>query len=75
LSKTDEMISLASGATFKEISKENFCTIQIPLLPLEQQKSIIAEFESYQRAISDAQAIIDSYTAKIESKIKTVWEE
>lgn len=75
LSKTDEMTSLASGATFKEISKENFCTIQIPLLPLEQQKSIIAEFESYQKAISDAQAIIDSYTAKIESKIKTVWEE
>ena len=75
LSKTDEMTSLASGATFKEISKENFCTIQIPLLPLEQQKSIIAEFESYQKAISDAQAIIDSYTAKIESKIRTVWEE
>ena len=75
LSKTDEMISLASGATFKEISKENFCTLQIPLLPLEQQKSIIAEFESYQKAISDAQAIIDSYTAKIESRIKTVWEE
>lgn len=75
LSKTDEMISLASGATFKEISKENFCTLQIPLLPLEQQRSIIAEFESYQKAISDAQAIIDSYTAKIESRIKTVWEE
>ncbi len=75
LSKTDEMISLASGATFKEISKENFCTIQIPLLPLEQQKKIIAEFESYQKAISEAKAIIDSYTAKIESRIKEVWED
>lgn len=75
LSKTDEMISLASGATFKEISKENFCTIQIPLLPLEQQKEIVAEFESYQKAISDAKAIIGSYTAKIESRIKEVWED
>jgi type I restriction enzyme M protein len=27
--KKNEMISLASGATFKEISKENFCSIQI----------------------------------------------
>lgn len=37
------MLGLASGATFKEISKENFCSIQIPLPPIDVQRRIVEE--------------------------------
>jgi type I restriction enzyme M protein len=37
---------------------ENF---QIPLPPLEMQKEIVAEIESYQKVINGAQAVLDNY--------------
>ncbi len=61
-SQKDKMISMASGATFKEISKSNFGTIQIPLLPIEAQKQIIEELERYQRIIDGARNVIENYT-------------
>lgn len=63
--KRDEMIRMASGATFKEISKENFCKIQVPIPPLELQKKLVAEIEGYRQIISGAQAIASSYLPKI----------
>lgn len=63
--KRDEMIRMASGATFKEISKENFCKIQVPIPPLEIQKKLVAEIEGYRQIISGAQAIASSYLPKI----------
>lgn len=63
--KRDEMIRMASGATFKEISKENFCKIQVPVPPLEIQKKLVAEIEGYRQIISGAQAIASSYLPKI----------
>lgn len=63
--KRDEMIRMASGATFKEISKEHFCKIQVPIPPLEIQKKLVAEIEGYRQIISGAQAIASSYLPKI----------
>lgn len=63
--KRDEMIRMASGATFKEISKENFCKIQVPIPPLEIQKKLVADIEGYRQIISGAQAIASSYLPKI----------
>jgi len=63
--KRDEMIRMASGATFKEISKENFCKIQVPIPPLEIQKKLVAEIDGYRQIISGAQAIASSYLPKI----------
>lgn len=63
--KKDEMVQLASGATFKEISKENFCKIKIPLLPLEHQRRLVAEITKYRDIISGAQAIVSNYIPKI----------
>lgn len=63
--KRDEMIRMASGATFKEISKENFCKIQVPIPPLEIQKKLVAEIDAYRQIISGAQAIASSYIPKI----------
>ncbi len=42
-----KMVALSAGGTFKEISKTNFSTLQIPLPPLTVQEEIVAEIESY----------------------------
>ena len=59
--QVDAMQHLASGATFKEISKENFCTLQIPLLPIDQQQFIVEELDGYQNIVSGAQNILKNY--------------
>ncbi len=59
--QVDAMQHLASGATFKEISKENFCTLQIPLLPIDQQQFIVEELDRYQNIVSGAQNILKNY--------------
>ena len=51
----------ASGGTFKELSKTNFCKLQIPLPPLEVQKEIVSEIEGYQRIIDGARCVVDNY--------------
>lgn len=61
----DEMMRMASGATFKEISKENFCKIQVPLPPLEIQAKLVSEITSYRKIISGARAITDNYRPRI----------
>ncbi len=63
--KKNEMIQMASGATFKEISKENFCKLQIPLIPVEIQEKLVAEIDGYRQIISGAQAIASNYLPKI----------
>jgi len=55
------MNALATGGTFKEISKSRFCELKIPLPPREVQKEIVAEIEGYQKVIDGARAILDNY--------------
>jgi type I restriction enzyme M protein len=64
-SKKEAMVHLASGATFKELSKENFCTIQIPLLPIEKQKQIVNEIGKYRRMIEGAKEVVSNYSPHI----------
>ena len=59
------MEAWASGGTFKEISKLRFCELRIPLPPLEVQKEIMAEIESYQKVIDGARAVVDNYRPRI----------
>ena len=68
----DRMVSLASGGTFKEISKSNFLTLSIPLPPLEKQEQIFAELDGYQKIVDGAQQIIDAYKPTI--GIDPTWE-
>jgi len=66
--QVDTMQQLASGATFKEISKENFCSLQIPLLPIDQQKRVINELDGYQRMIAGSRDVIANYKPIITCK-------
>ncbi len=66
------MISLSAGGTFKEISKTNFATLQIPLPPLTVQEDIVAEIEGYQKIIDGARQVVENYKPTI--KIDPAWE-
>jgi len=67
--RKNEMLAMASGATFKEISKTNFEKISIPLPPISVQRQIVDELESYQRIIDGARAVVDNYKPTIPSNI------
>lgn len=69
---TDRMVSLASGGTFKEISKSNFLTLSIPLPPLTIQEQIISELDNYQKIIDGARQVVDNYKPNI--RIDFSWE-
>lgn len=61
----DRMVSLASGGTFKEISKSNFLTLSIPLPPFTIQEQIVAELDSYQKIIEGARQVVKNYKPTI----------
>ena len=67
-----KMVALSAGGTFKEISKTNFSTLQIPLPPLTVQEEIVAEIESYQKIIDGANQVVENYKPTI--KIDSAWE-
>ncbi len=68
----EQMESLASGGTFKEISKTNFSTLKLPLPPLEVQQEIVAELDSYQKIIDGAKQVVENYIPTIQ--IVPSWE-
>ena len=66
--KKDEMTALASGATFKEISKANFCSIQIPMPTISEQKRIVDEILRYKQLINNAKEILRCYVPTISNR-------
>lgn len=68
----EKMERLASGGTFKEISKANFCTLEIPLPPLSVQQEIVAKIEQYEKIIAGAKQVIKNYKPQID--IHPDWE-
>src|SRR5258708_35321840 len=56
---------LASGGTFKEISKTNFSTLEIPLPNIKEQRAIVASFREEQKQIAKAEALIQQRKEKI----------
>ncbi|RIK82258.1 hypothetical protein DCC62_00505 [candidate division KSB1 bacterium] len=68
-----EMESMASGGTFKEISKSNFAKLKLPLPSTEEQHSIVTDFKTEQKHIESAKRMIELYEEKIKSKIAEVW--
>jgi type I restriction enzyme M protein len=60
-----KMEFLASGGTFKEISKSSFSTLKIPLPPLDVQRQIVDEIAGYQRIIDSARQIVEAWKPEI----------
>lgn len=70
-SMTDQLNSLASGGTFKEVSKSNFEKIRIPLPPFEAQEQIVKEIDGYQKIIDGARQVVNNWKPRI--KINPEW--
>jgi type I restriction enzyme M protein len=64
------MDQMASGGTFKEISKTNFSRLEIPLPTLEIQRQMVAELEGYRKIIEGARQVLAHYkpTIRIDPK-------
>ena len=71
--KVDEMNALASGATFKEISKTNFESLSISVPSLEEQKKILDQIQYEQSLIEPSKKLIKVFSEKIENRIKEIW--
>jgi type I restriction enzyme M protein len=70
--QVEKMNLMASGGTFKEISKSAISTIKIPLPPLDVQEQIVAEIEGYQRVIDGAKQVVEKW--KPTFRIDPEWE-
>ena len=61
-----------TGITVPKLNQANLLDIAIPLPPIETQKQIVTELESYQKIIDGCQQIIDNYKPNI--NIDPSWE-
>lgn len=73
--KTEEMEFLASGATFKEISKFNFGKIKVELPSLDEQKRILVKIHEEESFVKPAKKVIEVFENKIDTAINKVWGE
>jgi type I restriction enzyme M protein len=60
-----QMEAMATGGTFKEISKSAMATLEIPFPPLPIQQEIVAEIEGYQKIIDGARQVVENYQPRI----------
>lgn len=67
----NKMIVSCVGGAQPNISQKIIRGLEIPLPPIEIQKQIVAEIESYQKIIDGAKQIIDNYRPQF--KIKQSW--
>ena len=67
------MNDLATGATFKELSKTVFGNLEIPLPSIEIQNNIVKELDNNQKIIDENKKNIKKFEEKIKDKISNVW--
>lgn len=60
-----------TGITVPKLTQQKLKQIQIPLPPLEVQKEIVAELDSYQKVIDGARQVVDNWKPRI--KIDPDW--
>jgi restriction endonuclease S subunit len=56
-----DMMQYVTGVTVPKLNQANLREIPIPLAPLEEQRRIVAEVESYQKVIDGARQILAGY--------------
>ncbi|MGV8025420.1 MAG: N-6 DNA methylase [Anaerolineaceae bacterium] len=71
-SLVDRMQALGTGGTYKEISKSNLATLEIPIPPLEVQQEIVEELDGYQKIIAGARMVVENWKPHID--IDQEWE-
>jgi type I restriction enzyme M protein len=70
-----QMVQMATGGTYKEISRASFSTLRIPLPPLEIQEKIVAEIESERELVEGNKRLIGVFEKKMKDKIGEIWGE
>ena len=73
--KGPEMEQLASGATFKEISKANMGSISIDVPSIEVQAEILNAIHDEQSLVLSSKDVIKVFTTKMNARIKEIWGE
>jgi len=69
----DRLAKLMSGAANVSMNISDLQKFEIPLLPIEIQREIVAELDGYQKIIDAARAIVKTYKPAI--KINPDWQE
>ena len=72
--KVGEMEAMASGATFKEISKSNFINLEINIPPIDIQKAIIDGIYAENKLIESSKELVKIFEKKISDKINDIWD-
>jgi len=84
--RKDDIISKASGTTFKEISTNKVKELEIPLPPLSEQKKIVSKLEDVlekiekakgnaEKNLQNSRELFESYLQSIFTNIGKKWEE
>jgi type I restriction enzyme M protein len=60
-----QMIAMAGRGSYPSINQTDVSVLQLPLPPLDVQKEIVAEIESYQKVIDGARAVVANYRPHI----------
>ena len=60
-----QMVGMMGKGAYPSINQSDVMAIRIPLPPLEVQREVVAEIESYQRVIDGARAVVDNYRPQI----------
>jgi type I restriction enzyme M protein len=64
---------LATGGTFKEVSKSSIERLEILLPPIEEQNFIVEKIKAEESIIESNKNLINIYQEKIKEKINSVW--
>ena len=69
--KVQEFKRTSQGSTIQGVTKNQLSQMQIPLPPLEVQRELVAEIESYQRVMDGARAVVDNWRPQF--VVSTEW--
>lgn len=61
----DQFVRQATGGVVNNLNSGIVAAVEIPLPPLEVQREIVAEIESYQKVIDGARAVLENYRPHI----------
>jgi len=70
----EEILIKSRGTTIKGITKEELLNLSIPLVPIEEQKEIVAKIEAERALIEPNKQIIEVFSKKIQDRINEIFQ-